>query len=78
MRQRVQEEEGTDLKGVCKKRVSESTNDALQVEYSLLGDASVSGSGWIGKRTKGLPLHNPILQELINQDKLAYFSCDGQ
>ena len=78
MRQKVQEDEGTDIKGVCKKRVMESTNDALQVEYSLLGDASVSGSGWIGKRTKGLPLHNPTLQELIDQDKLAYFPWDGR
>jgi hypothetical protein len=79
IRQKVQAAQGkAALKAVVKKRQQESTWDAIQVGYSLEKSASVSATGWTGKVAKGLPLENPVLCELIEKDKMAYFPWNGR
>lgn len=77
-RAKDQEAEGTDLKGVVKKRRAESIQDAIQASYNLEEDADVVATGWTGKGSGNPSLENPILRELVEEDGMAYFSWDGR
>lgn len=71
-----QELEKVELKRVAKKRRTEATAAALQLDFSA-EDLEVTKPGWLGKRVGGLPRKAFTKDELKGLD-MSYFPWDGR